>query len=144
MTKYKMHVKLSLPSAVVTVSSVHVLFASHYWKVRMFQQWGAYQYHKSWFFLISLMLMCSAFLSFFNANISSHASPRFHPCFTRFLPRLLHLPRSSSRNPRNCDHEITPMIAPKVTAVAWYFLPKSCVECILRKKNCSFCSVFLT
>ena len=82
----------------VTVSSVHTLVASHYWTVRMFQQWGAYQYHKSCFFLISLMLLCSAFLSFFSAHVSFHASPRFHPRFTRFLPRISHLPRSLSRN----------------------------------------------
>ena len=59
------------------------------WTVRVFQQWGTYQYYKCWFFLISLMLVCSGFLSFFSAHVSSHASPRFHPRFTCFLPRYL-------------------------------------------------------
>ena len=71
---------------------------------------GAYQYHKSWFFLISL-LRCSAFFSFFSARVSSNDSPRFHPRFTRFLPLLSHLPRSLSRITQNRDHGIAPMIA---------------------------------
>ena len=128
------NVKLCLTSAVVTVSSVHVLFASHYWTVRMFQQWGAYQYHKSWFFLISLMLRCPAFLSFFSAHVSSHASPRFHPRFTRFSTTLTAPPTVIISDPtesrsRNRTHDRT--IAPKVAAVASYFFPKSFVECIL-------------
>ena len=107
---------------------------------------GAYQYHKSWFFLISL-LRCSAFFSFFSARVSSNDSPRFHPRFTRFLPLLSHLPlviisdhtESRSRNRTN-DRRI----APKVAAVAWHFFPKSCIECILYESFVCFCSVFLT
>ena len=72
-------------------------------------------------------------------HVSSHASQRFHPRFTRFLPRLLPLPRSLSRIPRNQDHEI----APEIAAMAWYFSPKSCVERILTE-ICCLCSVFLT
>ena len=47
---------------------------------------------------------------FFSAHVSSHASPQFHPRFTRFLPRLSHLPQSSSRIPQNRYHGIAPMI----------------------------------
>ena len=125
-----------LPSAVVTVSSVHVLFASHYWTVRMFQQWGAYQYHKPWFFLISLMLMCSAFLSFFTAHVSYtlhhgfiHASRVFYHAYHTSHGHYLGLHGMAITESRPWSQ-----IIPKVTAVAWYFFPKSCVDCILRKK----------
>ena len=131
----------------VTVSSVHVLFASHYLTVRVFQQWGAYQYHKSWFFLISLMLLCSAFLSFFSAHVSSYALPRFHPHFTRFLPRLWHLPQSLSWIPRNRDHGIASMIAesrPRSRPWPWrgIFSPRVVLNAFL-ERTCCFCSVFL-
>ena len=88
--------------------------------------------------------MCSAFHRFFSAHVSSNALPRFHSRFTRFLPRLSHLPRSLFRIPRNCDQGIAHdrRIAPKVAAVAWYFFPKSCVERILRK-NLLFLFCFL-
>ena len=69
------------------------------------------------------------FSVFFSAHVSSHALSRFHPRFTRFLPHLSHLPRSLSPTPWSRNHGI----APKVAAVAWYFFPKSCVECILRE-----------
>ena len=77
------------------------------------------------------MLLCSAILSFFSAHVSSHALSRFHPHSTRYLPRLSHLPRSLSLISRNRAHDRG--ITPKVAAVAWYFFPKSSVECILRE-----------
>ena len=81
--------------------------------------------------------------SVFSAHVSSHASPRFHQPFTRFLPRsrLITPPTviisdPTERRSRNRVHDCR--IALKVAAVAWYSLPKSYLEII-----CCFCSVFL-
>ena len=119
----------------------HVLFASHYWTVKMFQQWAAYQYHKSWFFLISLMLLCSAFLSFFSAHVNSHASPRFHPRFICFLPppTVIILDPTESRSRIHAHDRRT---TPKTVAVAWYFSPRIALNAFL-ERICCFCSVFL-
>ena len=65
---------------------------------------------------------------FFAAHVSSHASPRFHPCFTRFLPRLSYPPRSLSRIPRNRAHDCR--IAPKVKAMAWHFIPRAVLNAL--------------
>ena len=71
-------------------------------------------------------------------------SPRFHPRFTCFLPRLSHLPRSLSRIPRNHDHRIMPMITesrPRLQPWHGIFCPRVVLNAFL-ERICCFCSVF--
>ena len=93
-----------------------------------------------------LMLRCSPFRSCFSAHASSHASPHgfthashiFNHGYCTSHVHYLGFHGSRSRN-RAHDHRI----APKVAAMAWYFFPKSCVECILWENLLIFFLFFL-
>ena len=76
-----------------------------------------------------------------------HQFPRFttvssmlHTFSTTLIaPPTVIISESTESRSRNHTHDRT-----QGHGRGMVFFTKSCVECILRKKNCSFCSVFLT
>ena len=123
---------------VVTVSSVHVLFTSHYLNSEDVPPMRT--------ILISQILVLPDFTDVI--VLSSHALQRFYPRFTRYLARLSHAPATviisdPTESPsRNLAHDRSN--APKVAAMAWYFFRKSCVECSLREDLLSlFCFFYI-
>ena len=140
------NVKLCLPSAVVTVSSVHVLFASHKLNSEGVPTMRSIS--------ILQILVLSDITDVSVLRISQFfLSPRHFPRFTKVLPTLhmfsttlIYLPRSFSRIPRNRDHGITPMITEsRPWPRSWHgiFSPRVVLNALL-ERICCFCSVFPT
>ena len=133
------NVKLCLPSAVETVSSANVLFASHKLNSEGVPTMRSIS--------ILQMLVLSDITDVSVLRISQFfLCPRQFPRFTCFLPRLSHLSRSLSRIPRNCNHGITPMITESRHWLRpWHgiFSPRVVLNALL-ERICCFCSVFFT